>query len=149
MGDERAGPAVHVEERGLILAILHAEPPRALLHGCVSVRGSPCASAWLAPVVCAVLRAAKRQERAKSIPACGSWATLSTVGRTPSASPPVGAGAGAALGAMALCARGRVENAKQMRGEQLRDVSKLDALLTHAIASTPRKFGGGRVVVGA
>ena len=39
-------------------------------------------------------------ERAKSIPACGSRATLSTVGRTPSASPPVGAGAGAALGAM-------------------------------------------------
>ena len=41
----------------------------------------------------------QQQERAKSIPACGSWATLSTVGRT-SASPPVGAGAGAALGAM-------------------------------------------------
>ena len=57
------------------------------------------------------------QERAKSIPACGSWATLSTVGRTPSASPPDGAGAGAALGAMRSASPGEgASNAKQMRG---------------------------------
>ena len=39
VGDERAGPAVHVEERGHILAILHAKPPRALLRGCPRARG--------------------------------------------------------------------------------------------------------------
>ena len=82
--------------------------------------------------VCSV-EGSQRQERAKSIPACGSWATLSTVGRTPSASPPVGAGAGAALGAMRLCSAGRsgrVETRNRCEGRNLPAVNSL-------IADTP------------